>query len=138
MPSEHPRAAVFATALDAPSTTHPQNDSRKHTYLRISLTERCNLRCTYCMPAAGVALTPSDRLLSGDEVLRVASLFVGAGVDKIRLTGGEPTVRPDLAEICARLTALGGLKTLGITSNGLALKRQLPQVRWAGRWGPSA
>ncbi|KIZ00996.1 Molybdopterin biosynthesis protein CNX2 [Monoraphidium neglectum] len=106
--------------------------SRKHTYLRLSLTERCNLRCTYCMPADGAPLTPGERLLSADELQRLASLFVGAGVDKIRLTGGEPTVRKDLLEICRSLSALPGLRTLAMTSNGVALKRQLPQLQEAG------
>jgi uncharacterized radical SAM superfamily Fe-S cluster-containing enzyme len=66
---------------------------RRHTYLRISLTERCNLRCLYCMPEEGVDLTPAADVMSTAEVLRVAGLFAGAGVDKIRLTGGEPTLR---------------------------------------------
>lgn len=65
--------------------------SRKHTYLRISLTERCNLRCTYCMPADGASLTPSAQLLTPPELQRLAALFVRAGVTKIRLTGGERT-----------------------------------------------
>jgi cyclic pyranopterin phosphate synthase len=72
---------------------------RQHTYLRISLTERCNLRCTYCMPAEGVPLTPSEKLLTPEELQRLARLFVGAGVTKIRLTGGEPTVRKDIIDI---------------------------------------
>ena len=59
--------------------------------LRISVTDRCNFRCTYCMPADGVSLTDARRLLSAEELLRLAALFVRAGVDKIRLTGGEPT-----------------------------------------------
>lgn len=62
---------------------------RHHNYLRISLTERCNLRCTYCMPADGVPLQPHQRLLSSEEIIRLAEIFVGLGVDKIRLTGGE-------------------------------------------------
>jgi len=66
---------------------------RFHNYLRISITERCNLRCTYCMPAEGVSLTPNDRLMSSEEIIRVARVFVSHGVDKIRLTGGE--VRED-------------------------------------------
>ncbi|WIA12225.1 hypothetical protein OEZ85_012292 [Tetradesmus obliquus] len=107
---------------------------RKHTYLRISLTERCNLRCTYCMPADGVELTPSQELLAPAEVERLAKLFVKAGVQKIRLTGGEPTVRKDLQEIVARLNTLKplGLQTIAITSNGIALGRQLPGLVEAG------
>ena len=74
----------------------PLSFGRHHNYLRISLTERCNLRCLYCMPEDGINLTESTQLLSTEEVVRVARLFVAAGVDKIRLTGGEPTVRRDL------------------------------------------
>ncbi|GAX72649.1 hypothetical protein CEUSTIGMA_g105.t1 [Chlamydomonas eustigma] len=106
--------------------------SRRHTYLRISLTERCNLRCVYCMPPEGVQLTPGGSLLSTSELLRLASLFVEAGVNKIRLTGGEPTVRPDLIELCRHLSMLSGLKTLAMTSNGIKLERQLPELKAAG------
>ncbi|XP_057872374.2 GTP 3',8-cyclase, mitochondrial isoform X1 [Cryptomeria japonica] len=105
---------------------------RMHTYLRISLTERCNLRCQYCMPAEGVELTPKPELLSQDEVIRLANLFVASGVDKIRLTGGEPTVRPDIEDICVRLTSLKGLKTLAMTTNGLTLAKKLPNLKAAG------
>ena len=74
---------------------------RHHSYLRISLTEKCNLRCLYCMPEDGIDLTANDQLMTTDEVVRVAKLFVAAGVNKIRLTGGEPTVARDLEDIVA-------------------------------------
>lgn len=105
---------------------------RRHTYLRISLTERCNLRCLYCMPEEGVDLTPSSQLMTTEEVMRVARLFVGAGVDKIRLTGGEPTLRPDLPELVGRMAALSGVKAVGITTNGIVLDRRMEQLREAG------
>ncbi|KAJ3354919.1 Molybdenum cofactor synthesis protein 1 [Entophlyctis luteolus] len=109
---------------------------RRHDYLRISLTEKCNLRCTYCMPASGVPeLTPNERLLKVDEVVRLARIFVEqCGVNKIRLTGGEPTVRKDLSEIIEGLGSLRpqGLKSIGMTTNGLALKSRLPILRDAG------
>ncbi|GBG83060.1 hypothetical protein CBR_g36677 [Chara braunii] len=105
---------------------------RKHTYLRISLTEKCNLRCKYCMPEEGVELTPSPELLTTEEIVRLASIFVDAGVNKIRLTGGEPTIRKDLEEICAQLTGLDGLKTLAMTTNGVALSRRLEGLQVAG------
>lgn len=105
---------------------------RQHTYLRISLTERCNLRCHYCMPSDGVDLTPNSSLLSSDEIIRVANLFVSSGVDKIRLTGGEPTIRKDIEDICSRLSNMEGLKSLGITTNGIVLARKLPKLRECG------
>lgn len=108
--------------------------ARHHTYLRLSLTERCNLRCQYCMPAEGVELTPGSDLLSLEETERVAKLFVAEGVRKIRLTGGEPTVRKDLVEIVAKLNGLRGmgLNHIGMTSNGIALHRKLADLRAAG------
>lgn len=105
---------------------------RLHTYLRISLTERCNLRCQYCMPAEGLELTPSTRLLSQNEIVRLADLFVSSGVTKIRLTGGEPTIRKDIEEICLQLSSLNGLKTLAMTTNGLILANKLPRLRECG------
>lgn len=105
---------------------------RHHTYLRISLTERCNLRCQYCMPAEGVKLTAQQNLLTTDEVIRLAELFVKQGVTKIRLTGGEPTIRKDLCDIIASLKKLKGLQTVAITTNGLVLTRQLVALQRAG------
>ncbi|XP_009614986.1 GTP 3',8-cyclase, mitochondrial isoform X1 [Nicotiana tomentosiformis] len=105
---------------------------RLHTYLRISLTERCNLRCHYCMPAEGVELTPSPQLLSQDEIVHLASLFVSSGVNKIRLTGGEPTIRKDIEELCLQLSSLKGLKTLAMTTNGITLGKKLPKLKDSG------
>jgi GTP 3',8-cyclase len=106
---------------------------RLHTYLRISLTERCNLRCLYCMPEEGVELAPGGDLLTADEVVRLAGLFAAAGVTKIRLTGGEPTLRSDLTDIVARVAALPGVEAVGLTTNGVALnERRLQHLRAAG------
>lgn len=105
---------------------------RLHTYLRISLTERCNLRCQYCMPSDGVELTPGPELLSKDEIVRLANLFVRCGINKIRLTGGEPSIRKDIEEICLQLSGLKGLKTLAMTTNGITLARKLPKLRECG------
>lgn len=126
------------TLADDPPKATPVSDmlldsfGRLHTYLRISLTERCNLRCQYCMPADGVDLTSNPLLLSQNEIVRLANLFVSSGVDKIRLTGGEPTVRKDIEEICLQLSNLNGLKTLAITTNGLTLARKLPKLKECG------
>lgn len=105
---------------------------RLHTYLRISLTERCNLRCQYCMPAEGVDLTSSSKLLTRNEIIRLANLFVSSGVNKIRLTGGEPTIRKDIDDICLELSNLKGLKTLAMTTNGIVLARRLPKLKECG------
>ncbi|KAJ2712791.1 hypothetical protein H4R19_002575 [Coemansia spiralis] len=110
---------------------------RFHNYLRISVTERCNLRCKYCMPEEGVELTESSQLLTTNEILRVARLFVQQGVDKIRLTGGEPTVRKDIVELVRGLDGLRGLglRKIAMTTNGIALRRKLPLLRAAGMDG---
>eukprot|EP00005_Dracoamoeba_jomungandri_P003782 CAMPEP_0174256940 /NCGR_PEP_ID=MMETSP0439-20130205/6141_1 /TAXON_ID=0 /ORGANISM="Stereomyxa ramosa, Strain Chinc5" /LENGTH=627 /DNA_ID=CAMNT_0015339805 /DNA_START=209 /DNA_END=2092 /DNA_ORIENTATION=- len=105
---------------------------RHHNYLRISLTERCNLRCQYCMPEEGVDLTPSEDILTKDEIVRIVKLFVGSGVDKIRFTGGEPLVRKDLLEIMEEIGGLPGLKKIGMTTNGITLHRKLPELQKAG------
>ncbi|XP_031839694.1 molybdenum cofactor synthesis 1 isoform X2 [Nomia melanderi] len=105
---------------------------RHHTYLRISVTERCNLRCLYCMPAEGVTLTKGDGILKTEEIIKIADLFVKEGVRKIRLTGGEPTVRKDIVDIIAGLKQLPGLKQVALTTNGLTLTRQLPSLQRAG------
>ena len=105
---------------------------RRHTYLRIALTERCNLRCRYCMPEGGVALTPDERLLTLEEIERLAALFVRAGVTKIRLTGGEPLLRAGVENLAERLGRLPGLETLALTTNGLLLSKKLPRLHAAG------
>ncbi|GMY22218.1 GTP 3',8-cyclase, mitochondrial [Fagus crenata] len=131
-------ATSCATLSDDMSKDSPASDmlidsfGRLHTYLRISLTERCNLRCHYCMPAEGVELTPSPQLLSQKEIVRLANLFVSSGVEKIRLTGGEPTIRKDIEDICLQLSNLQGLKTLAMTTNGITLAKKLPKLKECG------
>jgi len=106
---------------------------RAHDYLRISVTERCNLRCGYCMPPEGVELLPRGALLTFEEIERLAGLFVRLGVRKIRVTGGEPLVRRGIEELMARLGALKpGLERLLLTSNGLLLEALLPRLIAAG------
>ncbi|VDM79924.1 unnamed protein product, partial [Strongylus vulgaris] len=105
---------------------------RAHNYLRISLTEKCNLRCLYCMPEEGVALSPSKNLLQSDEIVRLVAIFAKHGVDKIRLTGGEPTIREDIIEIVARIKNVPGIKDIALTSNGIVLAKKLRQLQEAG------
>lgn len=92
---------------------------RVHNYLRISLTDNCNLRCFYCMPEEDYAFTPAHQLMQEDEILAIARTFVSLGVNKIRLTGGEPLVRKDVAGIIKKLSALP--VKLTITTNGTRL-----------------
>ena len=94
---------------------------RQHTYLRISLTELCNLRCTYCMPAEGIQLSPRSHIMTYDEVYTIAKTFVDHGVTKIRLTGGEPLVRRDADVILKNLATLP--VELSITSNAVIIDR---------------
>lgn len=104
---------------------------RVHNYLRISITERCNLRCTYCMPAEGIPLTPEDRLPSVDELMEIVAVFQEMGVDKIRLTGGEPMARKELPEILHRLYDMG-FRDLNITTNGVILDRHIDTFKEVG------
>ena len=100
-------------------------------YLRISLTDRCNYRCTYCMPEEGVDLSPKSEVLSFEEIERVAKIFLRLGVTQIRLTGGEPTVRRDLVVLVERLSALG-FEDLAMTTNGERLAELAQPLRRAG------
>ena len=100
---------------------------RKHNYLRISLIEKCNLRCTYCMPAEGIALSPKKELMTADEVFAIAKTFVGYGVDKIRLTGGEPLLRKDFPEIIEKLSALN--TEISITTNGILIDKHIDVLK---------
>lgn len=110
---------------------------RQHDYLRISLTERCNLRCVYCMPEEGVPLSPDRELLTTPEIIMLSSIFISQGVNKIRLTGGEPTVRRDILPLMHQLGALRpyGLKQLCITTNGISLHRKLDSMIESGLTG---
>ncbi|TYP74320.1 GTP 3',8-cyclase MoaA [Aquimarina intermedia] len=103
---------------------------REHNYLRISLTERCNLRCTYCMPAAGITLSPKSHIMTYEEIYTIAKEFVANGVTKIRLTGGEPLVRKDAALIMEKLATLP--IELAITTNGVLVDRFIETFKKCG------
>ncbi|MEX5518959.1 GTP 3',8-cyclase MoaA [Bacillus cereus] len=104
--------------------------------LRISVIDRCNFRCTYCMPAEvfgpDYAFLKEELLLTFDEIERLARLFISMGVNKIRLTGGEPLLRKDLSTLIARLTNLEGLQDIGLTTNGIHLAKQAKALKDAG------
>lgn len=94
---------------------------RPHTYLRISLTDRCNLRCFYCMPEDGIELTEKSHIMTLEEILQISEKFVGMGVDTIRLTGGEPLVRKNFEYLVRELSKLD--VTLKLTTNGILLDK---------------
>jgi cyclic pyranopterin phosphate synthase len=103
---------------------------RIHNYLRISLTDNCNLRCFYCMPDEKYAFAPASKLMQPDEIETIAKLFVAQGVTKIRLTGGEPLVRKDASSIIEKLGKLD--VKLAITTNGIRIDELLPEMLAAG------
>ncbi|WP_300487107.1 GTP 3',8-cyclase MoaA [Flavobacterium sp.] len=104
--------------------------NRIHDYLRISLTDNCNFRCTYCMPDESISLIPQKKLMQADEIFSIAEIFTTLGVKKIRLTGGEPLVRKDFAAIIQRLSTLP--VQLTITTNGVLLDRYKEVLQKAG------
>lgn len=103
---------------------------RPHTYLRISLTDRCNLRCFYCMPEEGIDLMKKSHIMTLEEIIDIARVFRGLGVDTIRLTGGEPLIRKNFEHLIRELAGLG--VTLKITTNGILLDRYLDLFRKIG------
>nr|WP_298141104.1 GTP 3',8-cyclase MoaA [uncultured Pseudomonas sp.] len=104
---------------------------RRITYLRLSVTDRCDFRCTYCM-SEDMQFAPREQILSLEELYAVADAFIGLGVKRIRITGGEPLVRKNLLSLLARLGARDELEDLAITSNGSQLLELAPQLRAAG------
>jgi len=104
---------------------------RRIHYLRISLTDHCNLRCLYCMPDEMV-FQPSEELMQDDEILTMVRLFTGLGFDKIRLTGGEPTIRAHVIDLVQQIANTPGVSTLTMTTNGVLLPKMAPQLAEAG------
>ena len=116
-----PRAGDLADAFRRPIS-----------YLRISVTDRCNLRCTYCMPEAGLPWIPNADVLSFDEIEHIVRAAAGVGVRSLRLTGGEPLVRPNLAELVRRLAAIDGIDDIALSTNGLLLAEHAAELAGAG------
>ena len=105
---------------------------RPITSLRVSVTDRCNFRCQYCMPAEGMDWLPREDVLSFEEIERVVRLLARMGVTDLRLTGGEPLARREFPQLLARLAPIPGLEDISLTTNGYLLKRQLPELAAAG------
>ncbi len=101
-------------------------------YLRLSITDRCSLRCTYCMPEDGVQWLPHGEILRYEEILRLVRVFAAIGVKKIKITGGEPLVRKGVSGLISEIKAIDGIEQVTLTTNGVALKEQLPDLLSAG------
>lgn len=104
---------------------------RTHRNLRVSVTDRCNIRCVYCMPE-DVQFLPSSEILSFEEIHRTVSLMVDMGIDRVRLTGGEPLVRKGLEKLVAMLRSIDGLKDIAMTTNGILLEKMAQPLKDAG------
>jgi cyclic pyranopterin phosphate synthase len=117
---------------DMPPTQLVDRFGRVHTSLRISVTDRCNIRCFYCMPNENIQFRPRAELLTFEEIERFARVVAGMGVRKLRLTGGEPLVRSDLHLLVAQLTAIPGIQEVALTTNGILLGEQAAALKQAG------
>ena len=115
-------------------TSDPLIDTlgRVHTNLRLSVTDRCNIRCFYCMPDESIRFKPRNELLTFEEMERFVRVVAKMGVNKLRLTGGEPLVRADLPKLVARLAAIEGIHDIALTTNGILLEEQAHALRDAG------
>jgi cyclic pyranopterin phosphate synthase len=116
------------------SDTSPLTDAlgRTHASLRISVTDRCNIRCFYCMPNENVRFRPRDEILTFEEISRFVSVVSQMGVRRLRLTGGEPLVRADLPRLVRMLSNIPGIDDLALTTNGILLEEQAAELRRAG------
>ncbi|TLF40377.1 GTP 3',8-cyclase MoaA [Maribacter aurantiacus] len=108
------------------------NHNRTINYLRLAVTDRCNLRCNYCMPAEGINFAKNDKLLTIEELKKLSSILVGQGIDKIRITGGEPFVRKDLMELLRYLAKLDGLKDISATTNATLIGPYIDELKSLG------
>lgn len=101
-------------------------------YMRISVTDRCNLRCVYCVPECGVTRIPTERLLTEEELLRIARAAVKEGIAHVKVTGGEPLLRPNLAGLVQKIREIPGIETVTLTTNGILLPDQIDALAAAG------
>ena len=108
------------------------SNNRKINYLRLSITDRCNLRCIYCMPEEGINFLPHENILSYEEILRIVRLSIYRGIRKVRLTGGEPLVRRGFTGFLKRLREIEGLDEITITTNGVLLKQYAAEIKECG------
>jgi cyclic pyranopterin phosphate synthase len=122
----------LASALGESSGPLVDRLGRVHTNLRISVTDRCNIRCFYCMPNENVQFRPREEILSFEEIRRFARVSAGLGINRVRLTGGEPLVRSGLPELVHQLASVDGITDLALTTNGMLLPEYAVALRQAG------
>jgi len=106
--------------------------NRRISYLRLSITDRCNLRCVYCMPEEGVKLFSHNEVLSFEEIIEIVTYAAKHGIDKLRLTGGEPLLRKGIIELVSKISKIDGIKDFGLTTNGLLLPKYAQELKKAG------
>lgn len=106
--------------------------NREIDYIRISITDRCNLRCVYCMPETGVEFIPHENILTYEEIIRLCKCFAALGISKVKLTGGEPLVRKNLSFLVGEIKKIPGIKNVTLTTNGILLKEQIDGLTKAG------
>ena len=106
-------------------------DKRNIDYLRISVTDRCNLRCAYCMPARGIKTVESEELLSFEEILRLVRIFAQLGIKKVRITGGEPLVRKGVLGLIRSIRDIRGIEQVALTTNSILFARR--NINWRKR-----
>ncbi len=115
-----------------PLTTLYDNHGRPITYVRLAVTDRCNLRCFYCMPEEGIRYLPKKQLLTFEEIERLISILASLGISKVRLTGGEPFVRNDLMKLINSISEIPGIKDLHLTTNGVLTAPHIPELKKLG------
>lgn len=98
---------------------------RIHDYIRISVTDRCNLRCVYCMPEEGMEFAPHEDIMTFEEITQILRVLAPMGLRKVRLTGGEPMVRKDLEQLVAMISAIDGIEDIALTTNAIFLEKKL-------------
>jgi len=128
----HGYTRIGLTIKIAPVTPLSDSFGRLHNNLRISVTDRCNIRCFYCMPETGVKFEPRENLLTFEEIEKFARVAVTLGIRKLRITGGEPLVRKDLAKLIGKLVVIPGVEDLALTTNGVLLAQQAKELYDAG------
>lgn len=105
---------------------------RVHDYLRISIVDRCNLRCMYCMPPEGTSFLPDQSLLTNEEIMKIVRVMAGMGISRVRLTGGEPLLRPDVVSLVESLASIPTISDISMTTNGLLLAKKAQKLKEAG------